>query len=344
VKSQKFSLWGNIGIGGGYSFAPMGTDVGANWPVVDPQTGKAIVASLSYMVIPFTLTFEYAIKKNVSIGAYSRFMVTNTDYLESIYRQNFVDFWQTLSLVYRYKFVTPDKKHFRDELFDYQDPTTIIINNLQNDIANLKDRLDDVEDKLDTLDNRLDKIEGIMAVNGPDTDMDGVQDVRDLEPNTPRGKPVDFWGRMILPGRQTPPAQLMTPAQIVQTPGQPVQNQPAQTQTIVQTIVEDDIPMVFFDFDRYNLDKVAQIAIYKVAQRMKKNPTLLVEVRGYCDDPGGTSYNQRLSQRRSEEVKRELIRVHGVPGDRIIANGRGRIPSPPGKVQFNRRCDFFFSK
>jgi outer membrane protein OmpA-like peptidoglycan-associated protein len=257
-------------------------------------------------------------------------MVTNTDYLEGIYRQDFVDFWQTLSLVYRYKFATKEKHHFRDELFDYKDPTTIIINQLQADVAALNDRLDDVEDKLDTLDNRLDKIEGIMAVNGPDADNDGVPDVRDLEPYTPRANTADFWGRSMTP-------KSGTKAPVVST-ASPFSAQPTVTAPDTEPLA------VYFDFDKTDLDRVANISILRVAGRMKKDPSMLVEVRGYCDDPGSGSYNQRLSQRRAEKVKYELINTHGISPNRIVANGKGKIPFPPGRNWTNRRCDFFFSK
>lgn len=137
-----------------------------------------------------------------------------------------------------------------------------------------------------------------------------MPDIRDLEPNTPPGTPVDFWGRSMM----------------------------------VQTLKEEDILSVYFDFDSYELDKIAQITLIKVAQRMAEDPDLLLEIRGYTDYLGTNEYNKKLSRLRAERVKQELVQKYEIPHDRMVANGLGKIPEPPLKSLVNRRCDFFFSK
>ena len=72
--------------------------------------------------------------------------------------------------------------------------------------------------------------------------------------------------------------------------------------------------------------------------------TLLVEVRGYCDYMGKDNYNKKLSIRRAERVKQELVKVWKIDPRRINSNGNGRIITPPIKYRPNRRCDFYFSK
>ena len=77
---------------------------------------------------------------------------------------------------------------------------------------------------------------------------------------------------------------------------------------------------------------------------MKTDQSLCVEVRGYCDYMGNNPYNNLLSQRRSDRVKAEMVKIWGIPADRIIANGKGKVLEPKIKYRPNRRCDFFFGK
>jgi len=193
-----------------------------------------------------------------------------------------------------------------------------MIADIKKDIAGLKNRVDTVEKKVKDLIPRVKKLEDLVNNVGPDSDNDGVIDLRDLDPNTPPNTAVDFYGKPI-------------PALIVKADKK------------FKPEYEVDIPAVYFDFDRTELDDDALITISKIASRMQKDNSLLVEVRGYCDFLGDLNYNEKLSQRRSERVKKELVNVWGIAADRIIANGKGKIIQPQIKYRPNRRCDFFFS-
>lgn len=305
-KSKHWSIWLNAGVGLAGLIRPYYNSSSHYVPDIT----HAVIYPPVVMTIPATLGLEYSVSKNVSLGVNARFVATNSDQLEATDRMDWEDFWQTANLTLRYKFVTKDKKHFRDEIFKEEDPSISMINQLQIQVNQLSSRVDGIDGRLDSIDSRLERIEGIMAVNGPDTDLDGVPDVRDLEPNTPRGNAVDFWGRTIM----------------------------------VKAKAADEVLSVYFDFDRSDLDKLAKITIIKVASKMKENTELMLEIRGYTDDPGANQYNQKLSQRRAESVKAELVKVYGISSGRIVANGKGKVPYPPGKTIANRRCDFFFSK
>lgn len=275
----------------------------------DPAKGMVIPPA--FFITPVNLNLEYKISKRVNIGLNVRHYYANSDHLESMHRGDYRDTWQNLNLSLRYKFVTKENKHFRDEVFDYREEASLaIINKLQQEVNSLAVRMGDAESKIENLGDRMVVVEGILANDGPDTDKDGVPDVRDLEPNTDPGTPVDFWGRGLS----------------------------------VKAVKADELLSVYFDFDSIELDKIAQITLVKIAEKMRNDASLMLEIRGYTDNLGTSVYNQRLSQRRAERVKQELQKVYGIPHNRMVANGKGKIPDPPVKTLMNRRCDFFFSK
>lgn len=308
-KNKHWSLWGNAGIGAAGLVWPEYTTT-RNFQGPDPvQNG--VVFPTTFLIFPFSVNLEYNLSKNISLGMHMKYIYTNTDHLESIHRGRYNDQWESLGITLRYKFTPKEVKSVRDELTG---ATTMasqdIINQLQQQIDQLAQRIDTVENNLGSLDYRVIKLEGILSNDGPDTDQDGVPDIRDLEPNTPPGTPVDFWGRSMK----------------------------------VQTIKAEDILAVYFDFDSIELDKIAQITLIKVADKMADNPDLMLEIRGYTDYLGANAYNKKLSQLRAERVKQELVQKYGIPHNRMVANGMGKVPEPPVKSLANRRCDFFFSK
>ena len=201
------------------------------------------------------------------------------------------------------------------------DESLALIAEVKKDLAGLKNRMDTVEKKVKDLTPRVKKLEDLINNVGPDSDNDGVIDLRDLDPNTPTNTAVDFYGKAI-------------PALTVKTEKGKKSDYPEYF---------DDILSVYFDFDRTELDNEALTSIRKVANRMQKDTSLLVEVRGYCDFLGDVTYNEKLSIRRSERVKKELVNIWGIDADRIIVNGKGKIIQPQIKYRPNRRCDFFFS-
>ena len=82
------------------------------------------------------------------------------------------------------------------------------------------------------------------------------------------------------------------------------------------------------------------------AEKLKADPTLIVEVRGFTDNMGTDEYNLGLSQRRADTVKEALINAHGIEADRIIANGKGKF-NPNDKIakyRPYRTCVFFYNK
>lgn len=193
-------------------------------------------------------------------------------------------------------------------------------------VQNLDKSVQDLGKKVADQGRRIDSVYVFMSNDGTDTDGDGVPDHRDMDNATPANTAVDFWGRPIILGDNN------------------VTNIHNINNNNTSIYYDDSTPAVYFDFDQITLDDEALVTISKMANKLKKDPTLFVEVRGYCDYLGNNPYNDKLSKRRADRVKAELVKVWHIPADHIIANGKGKILEPRIQYRPNRRCDFFFSK
>lgn len=80
---------------------------------------------------------------------------------------------------------------------------------------------------------------------------------------------------------------------------------------------------VLFDFNKAELKSSALPNVTQLARFLQENPERQVIVEGYTDSVGSASYNQGLSERRAESVRRALIRA-GVEPTRIVAQGYGK--------------------
>ena len=80
---------------------------------------------------------------------------------------------------------------------------------------------------------------------------------------------------------------------------------------------------VLFDFDKADIRSDAASALAQLATVIRAYPSGRVELEGHTDSKGDDAYNQRLSQRRAESVKRWLTEREGLAADRFITRGAG---------------------
>ena len=317
---SKFYL--NMSIGLGYAFYNFN---------VTPAASAIASTHSNALTIPFTSSLEYNISRPLAIGVKVHYIGFNKDDLEGVKALNYKgvtnDFIGAGTIFLRYKINSLKKDHVRNLKMNIFSPeeglslsriNTERMNKFDTVLYKLVKKVDNLEKKVDNQGKRIDSLYVTLSNDGPDSDGDGVPDTRDLEPDTPPNTPVDFWGRVL---------------KIHKSEG-----------TATKIDYYEEVPSVYFDFDRYSLDDNALIAISKVAARMKANPSLYVEVRGYCDYSGNNPFNNRLSQLRSDRVKAELVKVWKIPSEHIIANGKGKVIEPRIKYKPNRKCEFFFSK
>jgi OOP family OmpA-OmpF porin len=91
-----------------------------------------------------------------------------------------------------------------------------------------------------------------------------------------------------------------------------------------------------FDFNSAYIKKIYYPQIKKVADILKNNPHLKIEIAGYTDNIGSDEYNKKLSLKRAQAVKNILVK-YGINPNRIIIKGYGKkYPLVPNTTSTNR--------
>lgn len=79
---------------------------------------------------------------------------------------------------------------------------------------------------------------------------------------------------------------------------------------------------IFYDFDRASLRPESKKALDELAQVLRDNPNVTIEMGSHTDRKGSDDYNIKLSSRRARSVIDYLISV-GIPADRLQSQGYG---------------------
>ena len=79
---------------------------------------------------------------------------------------------------------------------------------------------------------------------------------------------------------------------------------------------------VLFDFDKAELKPEAATSLAKVAAVLKSQPNATATIEGHTDGKGDDGYNQRLSERRAETVRRWLVENGAMM--KIASRGHGK--------------------
>jgi outer membrane protein OmpA-like peptidoglycan-associated protein len=93
---------------------------------------------------------------------------------------------------------------------------------------------------------------------------------------------------------------------------------------------------VFFD-RRGGLMPESRVALEEVAQRLKDNPTVIVEIGGHTDSRGSSRRKLRISQTRADNVRLNIINTYNMSGERITSKGYGGMfPIDTNKTKVGR--------
>ena len=104
--------------------------------------------------------------------------------------------------------------------------------------------------------------------------------------------------------------------------------------------------LVFFDWDKATITPEGMQVVQQAAAAWRSGAPVQIQVTGYTDLSGSAGYNQRLSERRANNVAVALIRS-GVPRNEMAVSGRGendpRVPTAQGvREPQNRRVEIVF--
>jgi OOP family OmpA-OmpF porin len=104
--------------------------------------------------------------------------------------------------------------------------------------------------------------------------------------------------------------------------------------------------LVFFDWDRDTITPEGMAIVQQAAAAFRSGAPVTIQVTGYTDASGSAGYNQRLSERRANNVANAMIHL-GVPRQAMAVSGRGkndqRVPTADGvREPQNRRVEIVF--
>ncbi|MCQ2974575.1 MAG: OmpA family protein, partial [Bacteroidales bacterium] len=137
--------------------------------------------------------------------------------------------------------------------------------------------------------------------------------------------------------------------QVVEQPKQP---EPQPVEKVEEQVVKTDtamvVPNISFGrgFTESNLDKQAKEALDSIANLMKSNPNLKLELIGHTDSTGTEEVNIRVGKQRAENIKQMLVK-RGVKSSRIKCFTKGETePLVPNNSEENmaknRRVEMIF--
>lgn len=82
---------------------------------------------------------------------------------------------------------------------------------------------------------------------------------------------------------------------------------------------------VRFKFDSYELTPEAKESLDQVARQIKDRENFILEIRGFADWIGNDEYNNQLTQKRADSVRRYLAEQHNIALFRMHILGFGKI-------------------
>lgn len=79
---------------------------------------------------------------------------------------------------------------------------------------------------------------------------------------------------------------------------------------------------IYFDFDKSNIRKDAEIELAKILAAMREYPELIIHIESHTDSRGNDKYNESLSERRAQSTLKWLV-GKGIDAKRLTAKGYG---------------------
>ncbi len=81
---------------------------------------------------------------------------------------------------------------------------------------------------------------------------------------------------------------------------------------------------IFFELDKHTLKPTSRAELTELAEFLRKNPGVKIEIQGHTDNQGSKAYNQKLSRKRAKAVYEHLRREEGIAKSRLTYRGYGQ--------------------
>ncbi len=180
----------------------------------------------------------------------------------------------------------------------------------------------------------------------PDNDLDTVLDANDKDATgkTCMNDPEDPDGFEDADGCPDPDndkdSVLDLEDQCPAEPGPPGGDKPGcpkKPSLVIVTAKEIKITQqIHFEFDKDKIRSESFPILDAVADVLKTNPNIKIDVQGHTDNKGAADYNKKLSDRRAASVKKYLV-GKGIDGSRLVSHGYGaEMPIVPNTNDQNR--------
>lgn len=129
---------------------------------------------------------------------------------------------------------------------------------------------------------------------------------------------------------------------------------PGSHVTVTPQEIRIELPAdILFDFDKADIRPNAAEALKKAAVLLRERAKGPVRIEGHTDSKGNAAYNQKLSERRAESVRKWLVEREGLSNLKFEIQGFGaihpKVPNAkpdgsddPDARQTNRRVEIVF--
>jgi outer membrane protein OmpA-like peptidoglycan-associated protein len=224
----------------------------------------------------------------------------------------------------------------------------------------------------DGLASSIDDIKKRQETALADTDLDGVIDAIDQEPNTPANVPVDTKGRTLDSDKDGiadykdlepyyPPraGEQVNEDGVVVNPIAGPNGGGGVTEERVKEMIDEALsgyglsepknnvaewflPMIHFGSDSYRIKYSDYGTLASIARMLKSSPSIRLVITGFTDQTGPESYNEGLSYQRSAAIAEHLVNQHGIGRGRLVLQWKGQDEAlvPSGASYMNRRVEF----
>ena len=279
---------------------------------------KDFLAQSKTLSIPVGTTIEWNATRWLSVLANFQYRFHQEDNYDASIRGNKNDGTVFAGLGLRWKINNPKHReymHVRDMAMCQFEPNMAdeTARKALRKVEALEPVVEDLNNRVNDLEPRVKALEDDM-VNLRDQDGDGVPDIRDREPNTPKDAPVNSFGETVK------------------------ENQSA----------EDNCLKIFYNTDKYDILPVSEAVLSEVARRLAQDPSLKITINSFADEQGVKNKynNQKLTDNRAKTVRKHLIKKYGVDASRIVEYvGHGYVQGAPSVDYMpNRRTDICFVK